>query len=506
MTQNATGDKLGKALLAARTSDDASVLAQHALPGGAAPEGVIYINDAETLAVAVKWARETGRPLVPVSSAAPHYQAASLMPRGAFVADFSSMKRVLNINRRNRVAMFEAGVTFEQLVPLLRAHGLRVMLPLIPRLGKSALASYLDREPSIYPKYQWDMSDPLLCLELVYGTGDLFRTGSAAGPGSIEEQWAAGEFQKSPMGPGQNDWMKLIQGAQGTIGLATWCSAKCEVRPALERLFLAACDDLRPLVEASYRMLYRKLTDIHFILDGRALVDLVAKTPEQREEALCRASAWNLIYSVSGIEHFPEERAGYLARESEKELTARGVKLKSPPLIDEADLLKALLHPNQLTAEEKNRLQSGIPLVLNWRDRSLGSHRRVYFQTTLDKVAGFISRFDRLAEQGGIQPQRISRYVQPQLGGRCAHLEFVIAVDPEGQGELAVVQDFCDQVAAPLIEAGAFFSRPHGAWAKPAMAKASSSYWVYERMKDIFDPDHILAPGRLTLGEPVHDG
>jgi hypothetical protein len=51
-----------------------------------------------------------------------------------------------------------------------------------------------------------------------------------------------------------------------------------------------------------------------------------------------------------------------------------------------------------------------------------------------------------------------------------------------------------------LIEAGAFFSRPHGAWAEPAMHAAGSSRWIFEEMKKIFDPDRILAPGRLALG------
>jgi len=46
------------------------------------------------------------------------------------------------------------------------------------------------------PKYHWDIADPLACTEVVFGTGELFRTGAAAGSGSIQEQWAAGGAQK----------------------------------------------------------------------------------------------------------------------------------------------------------------------------------------------------------------------------------------------------------------------------------------------------------------------
>jgi FAD/FMN-containing dehydrogenase len=75
-----------------------------------------------------------------------------------------------------------------------------------------------------------------------------------------------------------------------------------------------------------------------------------------------------------------------------------------------------------------------------------------------------------------------------------------VSADPESFADIEKIGDFCQGVAAPLIEAGAFFSRPHGSWAEPAMKRASTSFLVYQRMKDIFDPDHVLAPGRLMLG------
>jgi FAD/FMN-containing dehydrogenase len=401
------------------------------------------------------------------------------------MVDLSGMKRVIQVNRRNRVTLVEAGVTFEELVPVAHRSGLRPLLPLMPRRGKSMLASYLDREPTIYPKYQWDFADPLLCIELVYGTGDLFRTGSAAGPGTIEEQWRSKEFQKSPLGPGQGDWVKLVQGAQGGIGIATWCSAKCEVLPRRERLFVAGSERIEPLVEASYRQLHRKLTDIHLLLDRRALASLVAKTPDDLERAAAAGSAWNLVYSVSGIEHFPEEREAYLAREAEKEVRARGARLVDPPLVSEAELLGALLHPDG---------------SCHWRNRARGAHRAVYFLTTMDRAGHFDALFDGLAKRHGIDDERVLRYLQPLIGGRACHLEYVVGADPADPVDLQKVDAFCAQAARPLIEAGAFFSRPHGAWAEPAMEHARSSLWIYRKIKDIFDPDHILAPGRLTLG------
>ncbi len=330
---------------------------------------------------------------------------------------------------------------------------------------------------------------PLLCLEVVYGTGDLFRTGSAAGPGTIEEQWLAGEHQKSPMGPGHHDWMRMIQGSQGAIGVATWCSAKCEVRPRREALFLAGAGNLEPLVEASCRLFYRRLTDIHLLLDRNGLVNLLAETPEERGEVERRVAPWNLLYSVSGIEHDPEARMACLAREAEKELRACGGSLETFPLVSAGQVLERLLRPDVAPGGGER----------GWKERPLGAYRSVYFQTTLDKTPGFVARMRTLTEEAGLEEERVSCYLQPQLGGRCCHLEFVVACRAEDESDQGRVHRFCRDCAAPLVEAGAFFSRPHGAWAGPAMKGAASSAFLFRKAKEIFDPDGILAPGRLGL-------
>jgi FAD/FMN-containing dehydrogenase len=474
---------------------DKSARQEYAMLGAETPDGVVKIRDAGMLQETIRWARQRRIPLFAASSSAPHHEACTQIPKGALVLDLSPMKRVLKIDRRNRVALFEPGVTFEDLAPMAAGQELRIMTPLMPRPGKSVLAAYLDREPVIQPRYQWDLSDPLLCIEVIFGTGDLLRTGSAGGPGSLEQQWKAGDFQKGPMGPGQNDWMRLVQGSQGSIGVATWCSAKCEVLPKIQQLHVAGADRLEPLVDASYRMFHGKLTDIHFLVDRDAFANLVATNPGEREQALRDAASWNLVYSVSGIQHFPEERVAYLAKQARREVEAKGARLRSPPLVNEAQLLALLVDP------AASRRRAGDA---HWRNGARGTHGSVYFQTTMDRAGALIDRFDALARDDGIGADRVSRYLQPQIGGRCCHVELIVAADARDAGDIATVQRFCAQAAVPMIEAGAFFSRPHGAWAEPAMVAAHSSRWIFDEMKNIFDPDRILAPGRLALGGHAH--
>ena len=199
-----------------------------------APVAIVYPLTAEDVQTIVNYAKEAGVNLVPASSAeGPRTSGNSLPSPGqgpSVVVDLSRMKKFIRIDRRNRVALIEAGVTFPELSAAVAEHGMRVAYPLRPRAGKSVIASYLDREPTLIPKNYWDVTDPLLCIEFIFGTGELFRTGSAAGPGTLEEQWASGVAQTNPMGPAHTDFGRAIMGGQGTLGIVTWASVRLDSR------------------------------------------------------------------------------------------------------------------------------------------------------------------------------------------------------------------------------------------------------------------------------------
>ena len=149
------------------------------------PEYVVKPINADELHHLVIWANETLTPLVPVSSGSPHFRGDSVPNvEGSVVVDLSDMKKILRIDRRNRVVMIEPGVTFNELCSALEKEGLRLNVPLLPHSRKSVIGSVLEREPVIMPKYHWDIVDPLACTEVIFGSGDLYRTGSATGPGS----------------------------------------------------------------------------------------------------------------------------------------------------------------------------------------------------------------------------------------------------------------------------------------------------------------------------------
>jgi hypothetical protein len=197
-------------------------------------------------------------------------------------------------------------VTYGQLIPELKRDGLKLNIPLLPRAAKSVLASRLEREPNLIPKYQYDYIDPLLTLEAVYGTGDVLRTGSASGPGSLETLKAD---KVNPWGPGSIDYFRFLSGAQGTMGLVTWATTKTEVLPSLQKIHFIPIKDVNNLTAPMTRLLRQRVVDECLALNNINLAAMLAeKWPEDFKELRASLPPWTIIVCIAGYKRRPEER------------------------------------------------------------------------------------------------------------------------------------------------------------------------------------------------------
>jgi FAD/FMN-containing dehydrogenase len=143
-------------------SDDDATLAQYSCDlsfvRGMRPAYIVKVANTDQVYRIVNLARETATALVPLSSGSPHFRGDTLPGTGgAVVVDLSGMKKIIHIDRVNRVAMFEPGVTFGELASAVAEKGLRLNMPLLPRQSKSVAGSLLEREPVLMPKYHWDI-------------------------------------------------------------------------------------------------------------------------------------------------------------------------------------------------------------------------------------------------------------------------------------------------------------------------------------------------------------
>lgn len=451
------------------------------------PACVVKPRNAADIKQLVKLANETLMPLVPVSSGPPHFRGDTVPGiGGAVIVDLSKMKKIINVDRARRVAMVEPGVTFAELIPAAEKEGLRLNMPLLPRKSKSVIGSLLDREPVIMPKYQWDISDPLACLEVIFGTGDEFRTGQAAGPGTVEEQWAVGGVQKAPYGPGIASWHRLIQGAQGTMGIVTWASMRCEILPSLEEPFVVSSSNLNTLLELVHWLIRLRMVNECFILNNTTLaVIFTKKWPKDYQTLKDALPTWTLFYTVAGYEYFPEERVSSYVKNISDITQRLGVEaVKAVGGVSANEILKAVQRP---CAEPY------------WKLRYKGACEGIFFLTLNDKLGVLIEAMNDLAIKSGYPVSDMSVYIQPIVQGTGCHCEFNLFYDPGNSSELNRVRELSTSAVKALMAKGAFFSRPYGENAGMILNRDAATVAVLKKFKKIFDPNNVMNPGKLCF-------
>ncbi len=435
----------------------------------------------------VKLANETLTPLVPVSSGPPHFRGDTVPGiGGAVIVDLSGMKKIIRVDRTNRVAMFEPGVTFDELIPAVAREGLRLNMPLLPRRLKSVTGSLLEREPVVMPKYHWDIGDPLACVEVIFGTGDMFRTGAAAGPGTLEEQWTAGGAQKEAAGPSAFSLYRIIQGAQGTMGIVTWASARCELIPGLEEPFLIGSSKLDTILEMVHWLIRLRLVNECFVLNNANLAAIIAKRwPGDYRELKDALPPWILFFNIAGYEYLAEERvSGQIVDMTE---IAQRVGLEPVQAIGEvsaSELLKAAQRP------------SGEPY---WKLRHKGACHDIFFLTIYDNLPGLVDTMFDEAKAIGYPTSEMGIYLQPIVQGTNCHGEFNLFYDPGNRSESARVKELSERVITSLMAKGAFFSRPYGTSTGSIINRDAATVAALKKVKSVLDPSNIMNPGKLCF-------
>jgi FAD/FMN-containing dehydrogenase len=451
------------------------------------PACVVKPKSAGEVQKIVKLANKSRTPVVPVSSGPPHFRGDTVPGTGgAVVIDLRQMNKVIFVDRPRRVAMIEPGVTFGQLIPAVKKEGLRLNMPLLPRKTKSVVGSILEREPVVMPKYQWDISDPLCCTEVFFGTGDEFRTGQAAGPGTVREQWKVGGVQKAPYGPGTASWHRLIQGAQGTMGIVTWATLRCELLPSVEEPFVVNASNIGALLELTSWLIRLRIVNECFILNGTSLAAIFAQSnPEDFGHIKDSLPPWTLFYTVAGYEYLPEERVDASRKEIAGITQRLGLEsVKAAGGISANEILKAVQAPAP---------EPYWKLCLN------GACQDIFFLTIHDRLKGQIDSMAGFAEEAGYPVPNLGAYIQPVVQGTGYHCEFNLFYDPENGSERKRVRELSSRATEKLIAAGAFFSRPYGENAGTILNRDAATVDILKKLKTIVDPNNIMNPGKICF-------
>jgi FAD/FMN-containing dehydrogenase len=473
----------------ANFTDDPGVLEAYSADFSLAPRGapnyVVKPEHTEEVQQVIQFANEHSLPVVPVSSAV-HFYGATIPKQGGIVLDLTRMNRVLEIDELNRRVRVEAGVTWQQLTSELGKKGYRVMMPLLPHPLRSVVTDTLEREVPTNTVY--DYGEPLQSMEVVWPTGEVFRTGSASVPGYPDSPSKGG----NPSGPGL-DFYRFLQGAQGTMGVVTWANLKIENLPGLDKILFAPVRDFNYAIDFLYRILRIRVGQECLLLNNVDLAAILADDWDRDFERL-RATLppWALILVISGFQRRPEEKIQYEER-------ALGEILRN----EFPDL-----HLAQNLAGVPNLGRKLLPMLRNpwpegatyWKQRYKGGCQSLFFIAKPARASEFIDRVEETAARHDYPIRDIGIYLQPIEHNRACHLEFHFFYDPSSHTDIVRIERLYGEAAKVLLSEGALFTRPYGEELTRLVYERTADYTMtLRRLKKVFDPNHIMNPGNLCF-------
>ncbi len=451
------------------------------------PRFVVKPKNVDEVQSLVRWANETNTPLVPLSSGPPHFHGDTVPSApGSVIVELSRMNKLLRIDRRNRIAIIEPGVTYSQLEPELAKEGMRLTMPLLPRGNKSVIASLLERQPTLIPRYNYSLPEPLRDCGVVWGCGDISYTGHAGnGSYSLEEQWNTGHMPIDPRGPNATDFMRLLTGAQGSMGIVVWASVKCEILPSIRKLFFIPANKLEDLIDFSYRLERLRLGDEVLIANNVLLATMLGKNSAQIRDLKQKVPQWVIIIGIAGRALLAKEKLEV----QEKDLT---------DLVQHFNL-KLLTEIPGTTNEEVLNTILNPSTEPNWKLKDKGGSADIFFLTTLEKAPYFIQIMYAKADAVKYPTSDIGIYVQPQHQGVSHHCEFNLPFNPKDEKESTKIKELYSKASEELIERGAYFARPYGMWANLVYNRDAQSTMALRKIKNVFDPNNVLNPGKLCF-------
>jgi hypothetical protein len=242
---------------------------------------------------------------------------------------------------------------------------------------------------------------------------------------------------------------------------------------------------LGPLVDLTYQLTRYRLGGNLFILNGLNLACLLGKDAAGVESLSESLPPWVLFVSFEGYGVLPEDKVDY--ETADFQAMAESLQLKPEPEIPGAK------------AEDILNVIPGSPSGPYWKTIYKGGFQDIFFLTTLDKTADFTGIIRETGRQLNFKPDNIGVYIQPVVQGAACHCEYNLYYDPSDTAERDIVGKLIQDNSEKIAEKGGFFSRPYPAWKEIAYRGANGTADMQRKIKQIFDPNNILNPGKLCF-------
>jgi glycolate oxidase len=421
------------------------------------PDAVAWPVNAEEVRQAVLLANRHRFPVVP-RGAGSGFSGGSLPVHGGIVLSTERMDRILTIDAENLYAVVEPGVVTETLKAAAKARGL--FYPPDPASLKfSTIGGNIAECAGGMSAVKYGVTrDYVLGLEAVLGSGELLHTGVATAKGVVGY-----------------DLTRMLVGSEGTLGVVTKATLRLLPHPEAAVTLLAFFPDNRHASDAVNAVVAARVTPSALEIMDRTAIDCVqavapAPLPEGTGSALLLEVDGTVDSTAREADLLTEACRAHGALEVRRASDARGR--------DELWKLRRSISP---------ALRRVAPVKLN--------------EDIVVPRSRLADMFSFLSDLAARKKVRIVNF--GHAGDGNIHVNVMISgtdADETRRGEEAV-----EEVFRKTVEMGGTISGEHGVGISKApfleMEVGPLGVAVMKRLKECFDPNGILNPGKIFLDE-----
>jgi glycolate oxidase len=420
------------------------------------PLAVVRPSDTAEVAAVVRIASEHHIPVTARGSGT-GLSGAAIPEAGGLLVSFERMNQILEVDTANHVAVVQPGVTLQQLNDAL--DPLRLVYPVFPGESSASLGGNVSTNAGGMRAVKYGVTrHHVLGLEIVLADGTVLRTG--------------GKFVKSSTG---YDLTQLIVGSEGTLALVTEVIVKLHHKPAHQVTVVAPFASLDEVTSAVPAIVASGIGPV--ILEYLDALTMGAITTSAGVDVAVPADV-------------KERAAAYLV------------------VVLEND------HGNRLE-EDTESLATGLAdtgaidvyvLPSNSGRRLIEARERAFF---VAKASGADDIIDVVVPRAAV-----ATYMSAVTGLASQYSAFVTGCGHVGDGNVHLSvflpdrdqrQRFLHAVFAKSMELGGAISGEHG------IGRAKKAHYLeledpkkvdlLRKIKRVFDPERILAPGNTLFDE-----
>ena len=432
------------------------------------------------------WCSARKIPVSPISAGLSGGFACPLIKPSGVLLDLQRMDRIIEIDEDNRFAIIEPGVTNGRLWAYMEKYHPDFCPPIADGAPPAAtvLGDGIDRGFSLVTSSMGPQGEIFMGAELCVPAGDILYYGSWALNGTKP-------FYRWGLGP---ELFSTLMGSQGTMGVVTKGVVKIFPHPKFKTVKAYAMSNPHDMQNLTLEL-------------GKKEFGIAHNT------VMVQGGNWPLIMTRFPKDKIPDEYSYYekigippwwmnwetWAQSQEeldfalKQIDLEAEKFKKNPKCKDPDNIKEWkLHPKQIASRLKKPNKIAIPYSYYE-----AGFLFITFYTPWNECAEFAEYYNSILKKYGFPEVMWIASIERCRQAICMP---IVCFDSSEPDDFIRVQDMNRETTEYCLKKGWINYRPDSYIHSPMTFSKAGTYLKYLRkVKEMFDPNYIMHPGRLML-------